>query len=122
MKKIVKGDEYKKALENLFEESFKDKDLDDIKETFVKKDKSGKEYFDTKEYVESLRKTLASKQEVTTKELEELANSRSKNILDYLIVKKKVDKKAVVITEKINVQIDEKDKWSTFNLSVSVKK
>lgn len=122
MKKILKGDEYKEALEDLFEETFKDKDLDDIKDSFVKKDKNGKEYFDTKEYVENLRKTLASKQEVTTKELEELANSRSKNILDYLIIGKKVDKKAVVIAEKINVQIDEKDKWSTFNLSVSVKK
>ncbi|RXJ76013.1 hypothetical protein CRV03_11040 [Arcobacter sp. F155] len=122
MKKIVKGDEYKEALEDLFEETFKDKDLDDIEEMFEKTDKKGKKYFDNKAYVEYLRKTLASLQKVSTNELETLAKTRSQNILDYLIKEKKVEKNAIVIDKKTNVQIDEKDKWSTFNLSVSVKK
>lgn len=121
MKKIVKGDEYKKALEELFEETFKDKDLDAIEKSFVKTDKEGKEYFDDKGYVQNLRKTLASLQEVSTEELENLAKERTQNILDYLIKEKKIDKNAVVIDEKIKVQTDKKDKWAKFKLNVSVK-
>ncbi|RXJ90803.1 hypothetical protein CRV01_06550 [Arcobacter sp. CECT 8983] len=122
MKKIVKGDEYKKALENLFEETFKDKDLDTIKEMFEKTDKKGTKYFDEKAYVKRLRESLAALQEVTTKELENLAKTRTQNILDYLINEKKTDKNAIVLDDKINVQIDKKDKWAKFKLNVSVKR
>ncbi|NVJ52707.1 MAG: DUF748 domain-containing protein [Campylobacteraceae bacterium] len=122
MKKIVKGDEYKKALEELFEETFKDKDLDAIEKSFEKTDKEGKKYFDDKGYVQNLRKTLASLQEVSTEELENLAKERTQNILDYLIKEKKIDKNAVVIDEKIKVQTDKKDKWAKSKLNVSVKR
>ena len=114
MKKIVEGDEYKEALEELYKESFKDKELDDVQDKFSKEE--------NKEYVEFLRQELASLQKVSTKELETLAKNRSENVLNYLTKEKKIDISAIIISDKVNVQIDEKDKWVSFQLNVDVKK
>lgn len=117
MKKVKKGDEYKITLEKLYSKEKDLKSLKELKKEFVnKKDKS----FDNISYVETLRKTLASKQEVSTKELEALVNSRVSNIVKYLTVDKKIAKEAIKINE-ITKQTDKKLKWSVFNLDITTR-
>ncbi|PLY05762.1 MAG: hypothetical protein C0625_11840 [Arcobacter sp.] len=120
MKKIPQGDEYKKTLEDLYQDIDKVKDLDDIKKLYTKKDKDGKEKFNNDAYVEYLHKFLASKQEVSDEELVTLAKSRISNILKYLLEVKKVSKDAVKI-EEIKKQETAKSKWIIFKLGVSTK-
>ena len=117
MKKVKKGDEYKITLEKLYSKEKSLKPLEELKKEFInKKDKK----FDNISYVEYLRKTLASKQKVSKKELEVLANNRLKSILQYLIKEKKILKEAVKI-DKITKQTDKKLKWSVFNLDITTR-
>ena len=120
MNKIPEGDDYKEALEDVYEDIDGVKDLDDIEESFTKINKEGKEEFDQKAYVEYLRKFLASRQEVSDSELVSLAKTRVSNISKYLLEVKKVSKDAVKI-EEIVKQEDAKSKWAVFNLGVSTK-
>ena len=122
MKKIVQGDEYKEALEDLYKDIDGAKKLNDIEKQFTKLNKNKKEEFDTTAYVEYLRKTLASKQKVEVNELELLAKKRAENIVNYLTKTKKTSPSAVVLETDIIIQEAEKLKWVTFDLDVSVKK
>lgn len=122
MKKVLKGDDYKEALEELFEKLDKSKKLDDVKKSFTKINKNKKETFDNTSYVEHLRKTLASKQKVTQVELIALANKRTQNISKYLIEVKKVKKEAIVIEKDITKLNNNDAKWLVFDLDVAVKK
>lgn len=120
MDKIPEGDDYKEALEDLYEDIDEVKDLDDVEESFIKKDKKGKEEFDNDAYVEYLRKFLSLRQKVTEAELIILAKTRVTNILKYLEEVKQVPKDAIKI-EEIKKQELPKTKWAIFNLGVSTK-
>lgn len=120
MDKIPEGDDYKEALEDLYEDIDGVKDLDDVEESFIKKDKKGKEEFDNDAYVEYLLKFLVSRQKVTESELIVLAKTRVTNILKYLEEVKKVPKEAIKV-EEINKQVLPKAKWAIFNLDVATK-
>jgi hypothetical protein len=122
MKKVLKGDDYKKALEELFVELNKSKKLDNVKKSFTKINKDKKETFNNTSYVEHLRKALASKQKVTQVELISLAKKRTENITKYLIEVKKVKKEAIVIEEDITKINNNDSKWLIFDLDVAVKK
>ncbi len=77
-KKIPEGDEYKEALEDLYEDYEKVKSLKEVKKIFYKKKiKKGKEIFNNDEYVEYLRKFLASKQKVSEQELMTIAKKKN---------------------------------------------
>lgn len=120
MDKIPEGDDYKEALEDLYEDIDGVKDLDDIEESFTKKDKKGKEEFDNDAYVEYLRKFLSSRQKVTEAELIVLVKTRISNILKYLKEVNKVPKDAIKV-EDIKKQELPKAKWAIFDLDVSTK-
>ncbi len=122
MKKIVRGDDYKEALEDLYEDIDSAKDLDDVEKQFTKLNKDKKEEFDNTAYVEYLRRTLASKQKVEEKELELLAKKRAMNIINYLTKTKKVSASAIVVEKDIVIQETTDSKWVVFDLDVSVKK
>ncbi len=117
MKKILKGDEYKIALEEIYKKEKNEKPLKEIKKLFINK-KNKK--FDNNSYVEFLRKTLASKQLVTIEELKTLATNRVKNIIEYLTVEKKLEKEAIKI-EDIEEQTDTTLKWAKFNLDITIR-
>lgn len=119
MNKIPEGDEYKEALEELY----KDIDglkLDDVKKQFTKKAKDGKVVFKNDDYVEYLRKFLASKEKVNESELINLSKKRVDNILNYLLKIKKIDKNSIKL-EKVVKQNNENLKWAVFNLEVSTR-
>ncbi len=120
MEKIPEGDDYKEALEEFYNELKDVKDLDKIKETYYKKDKNGKEYFQIDAYTEYLRDFLASKQNVSEKELISITKKRIENIKNYLFNMKKVPKESIIIDD-ITKQEDEKNKWAVFNFDVSTK-
>ncbi|TLP35164.1 DUF748 domain-containing protein [Arcobacter arenosus] len=120
MEKIPQGDDYKEALEEFYNELKDVKELDKIKETYYKKDKNGKEYFETDRYTEYLRSFLASKQNVSEKELISITEKRIDNIKNYLFNIKQVSKESIIIDD-ITKQEDEKNKWAVFNFDVSTK-
>lgn len=120
MDKIPEGDDYKEALEDIYEDIDGVKDLDDIEKSYTKKDKNGKKVFDNDAYVEYLRKFLSSRQTVTEEELKQMAKTRVENIKKYLLVEKKVPKEAVII-EKISKQEKTDTKWAVFELGVDAK-
>ena len=120
MDKIPEGDDYKEALEDLYEDIDGIKDLDDVEKSFTKKDTKGKEEFDNDAYVEYLRKFLSSRQKVSENELISLTKKRVANILKYLTDVKKVPKNAIKI-EEIKKQELLKAKWAIFNLDVDTK-
>lgn len=120
MEKIPQGDDYKEALEEFYYELKDVKELDKIKETYYKKDKNGKEYFETDRYTEYLRSFLASKQNVSEKELISITEKRIDNIKNYLFNIKQVSKESIIIDD-ITKQEDEKNKWAVFNFDVSTK-
>lgn len=122
MEKVVEGDEYQEALEDLYEEIDGVKKLDEVEKSFTKVNKDKKEIFKQEEYVEYLRKFLSSKQKVSDKELVLLAKKRVQNISKYLVDIKKVKVEAIIIEEDVT-KLDKKDvKWAIFDLDVSVKK
>ena len=120
MKRIPEGDEYKEALEDLYDDLKGVKDLDDVEESFTKKDKDGNKVFDNEAYVESLRKTLASKQNVSEAELNKMAKQRITNIKNYLLVEKKVPNESIKI-EDLKKQQKNDTKWVEFKLDVTSK-
>jgi hypothetical protein len=122
MEKVLEGDEYQEALEDLYEDIDGVKKLDEVEKSFTKIDKDKKETFKQEEYVEYLRNFLSKKQKVSEKELVLLAKKRVQNISKYLVDVKKVKAEAIIIEEDI-IKLDKKDdKWAIFDLDVSVKK
>lgn len=122
MKEISKGDKYILALEKLYlaiEDNNK-KDITEIKDSFTKKDKDKKSYFDKEEYALHLKEYLASKQQISKKELITLVNSRINSIKEYLLIVKKIPKEALNFKEP-STSSSKKDKWLTFKITLSTK-
>lgn len=122
MKKDAKGDEYRRVLEELYTKQKDAKKLKDIEKKFTKVNKKKEEYLDISAYDEYLRKDLASKEKVSSKELENLALKRVENIKTYLIKTKAIDAHKVAIVKEIKIKNDIKDTWAKFDLDVTVKK
>lgn len=119
MKNFSNGDKYKKALEKLYKKEKDVKALDEVEKSFIIKDKDGKEVFNNEAYVEYLKNTLASKQEVKKEEILTLVDNRIKNIKEYLKAKE-VDENSLKI-EDTKEQTDSKEKWIKFKLAVATK-
>lgn len=120
MEKINKGDKYLIALEKLYADKKIEIPLDELKESFLQKDKDGKETFNKEDYLSNIKDTLASKEEVSKQELENLVNKRVTSIKEYLFKTKKVDTDALKILE-IKESKSSKGKWVNFKLTVTTR-
>ncbi len=120
MDKIPEGDEYKEALEDIYDDLDGVKDIDDVEKSFITKDKDGKKEFDNDAYVEYLRNFLTLRQKVSDKELIDMTKQRVSKIMKYLLIDKKVSKEAIII-EEIAKQDKNDNKWVIFELGVSTK-
>lgn len=121
-KKIKKGeDKYLIALETNYQKDKESKSLKEVKKQFINKEaKSKKDAFDKDAYVAFIKEVLVSKQIVLPQELETLANTRAKAIVDYLKTAHKADANRVVIHEKTKDDTKSKE-WAVFDLEVGIK-
>ncbi|WP_320033797.1 DUF748 domain-containing protein [Halarcobacter sp.] len=120
MDKYSNDDEYKLALENLYKNDKFEKTLEELKESFIIKNKEGKELFDNESYVAKIKSLLASKQVVTKEELIKLSQNRIESLKDYLINIKNVEESSLKILETTEGK-SSKNKWINFKLTVTTK-
>ncbi|XOB63665.1 DUF748 domain-containing protein [Campylobacterota bacterium DY0563] len=120
MDKYSNDDEYKLALENLYKNDKFEKTLEELKESFIVKNKEGTELFDNESYVAKIKSLLASKQLVTKEELIKLSQKRIDSLKDYLINIKNVEESSLKILETTEGK-SSKNKWINFKLTVTTK-
>ncbi len=120
MEKIPQGDDYKELLEDLYEDLDDVEDLDEVKKSFISKNKKDEDILNKDAYVKKLKETLAGKEKVSDEELIEITKQRVVNINNYLIKEKSISKEAIKV-EEIKKQTTLKERWSVFNLDIDTK-
>ncbi len=119
--KAQKKGERQKILEKLYKKLNKVKEIKEIKKEFTGTNEKGEEVLNKDAYIEQLKQTLATKQEVTKEELIEVTKQRISNVNDYLIKEKNIPKESIKI-EDIKELTTQKAKWTVFDLNITTKK
>jgi len=114
-----KVDTYVMAVEYLHLKTSVNEDLEEIKKTFEKVIET-EIVFEKAKYLNYLTQQQIKKEEVSLKELENLAQERAVSISDYLETAHKIHKKRVVIGN-FKVFDNREDKWIKSELGITVK-
>jgi uncharacterized protein involved in outer membrane biogenesis len=120
-------DDIQDELEDLYDDLISKKQRKEIEKSFYKivKDKESKkekEIFDQNGYIAKLKDAIIRKQTLEPNALEQLANSRTQAIKEYLITIKHLDENKISTKKDIKVDEPKDKKWAYYKLDINIEK
>ncbi len=122
MKKIKAEDSYLQAIEKRYLELKEKTKLEDLKKTFIIKDKDKKEFFDKDSYLKNLKEKIVKTVVIKDEELKQLANNRVNSIINYLKDSHEIKKERIIIKDEIKILNEKDSKFVKFDLEIDIKK